>query len=167
VDISVINIGPGDGAYVTIPDGAAVVIDLGTPLVVTGNPDSAYDLVYYEHQDGATTNILMDWVEIDLFNSNDGKWYPIFYWGNFVPDLNSTISAYTENDNEPIPMSVLYQSGGSPQTGILLDVDAVGSPFTPLPAGNYQLMRIYAPPGGAGEGCDVDAIQILSPKIGY
>jgi hypothetical protein len=159
-DYPLINVGPGDGLYETIPDGGEFVIDLGTPITVSGSPDRAYDLVYYERQYDATT-ILMDWVVLDLFNSTNGTWYNVFYWGNGIPDLNSNVSAFPENDNEPIPLSALYQHAGSPQTGILIDVDALG-----LPAGDYQMLRIYVPNAG-GDGVSIDAVEVLSPKVPY
>jgi hypothetical protein len=165
VDVTNIEVGPGDGDYVTMPDGSTVVINLGTLITVTGSPDNAYDLAYYEHlYDLDTSLILMDCLMIDLLNTGDSQWYNVLTWCDGSPDSNTNIAAYfPESDNQPIPITALYQSGGSPQTGILIDVDAAPG----IATGDYQFLRIYAMPTAGGDGCDVDSFEVLSPKVPY
>lgn len=96
----------------------------------------------------------MDSVIVQIANDPGGPWFTIFNWGNGSPDTNTNVSSYPENDNEPIPLSALYN--GPPQTGITIDVDGAG-----VPAGTYQYLVIIAPSTAANDGADVDSIEIL------
>jgi hypothetical protein len=112
----------------------------------------------------------MDWVILQI-STDQVNWYTIFYWGDYIPDTNSNVSGYTENDNAVIPLSVLY--GTLPlKTGIAIDVDgapgvAVPAPLDattipgPVPPGSYRYLRIYAPPGGDGDGTGMDSMDVL------
>jgi uncharacterized repeat protein (TIGR02543 family) len=163
------DIGQPDGNYLQIDDGGIVFIDLGATIEVIGPSESNYDLVCYDFgyfSDG----IAMDWSILQI--STDGaNWYTIFYWGDGIPDNHSNVGGYPENDNEYIPFSALY--GTLPlKTGIAIDVDnapgvAVPAPLDattipgPVPPGFYRYLRIFAPPGGDGDGTGVDSIEIL------
>ncbi len=89
----------------------------------------------------------MDLVTIEI-SSDDSTWYTVFAFGGGITS-NSSIGAYAQADNTPIPLSGLI--GG---TGVGIDIDALG-----VPAGAYQYLRIRSP-ADSGDGCDVDAIQI-------
>jgi hypothetical protein len=149
-----------DGIPTTIsPSGTSITLAFSTPLTVgVGNY-----LVYYEM--GVGSGMLMDHVRIEI---GDGYyWYPIFNWGGGGADTNSNLNTAviggSESDNRDfsfIPASdVLYpfNSGivGNPATGVTIQVDGV------VPNGTYPYIRITASSGDSGDGCDVDAIQIL------
>ncbi len=119
--------------------------------------DPDYDLVYYENNSGG--GILLDWVIVDVCaDSSCTSAFTVFYWGNATADTNTNIGVAgygpPEADNQPIPYANLW---GSPpdQTGIAIDVDMAA------PAGTYQWVRIYAPPGGANDPAEVDAVEVL------
>jgi hypothetical protein len=152
-----INIGPGDGAYITLPDGTTLDINLPIPIIVSGAPEPAYDLVYYEHPFDAI-DIHMDWIIIQISETGaSGTWYTVFNWGDYVADNNTNVAGFTpEDDNLPIPMASLYGIPPAPKTGIAIDVDSLG-----IPAGTYGWLRLFVPVGGAGDGADVDAIEVL------
>lgn len=159
------NLGPPNNIPARIGCGAEMIIDLGsTPVVPSG--DNNPDFVYYEIRATSPTptppaspdQIYMDWIIIDVGPSSSGPWYQVFYWGDANPDMNTNIgqAGYVppENDNQLIPMTVLY--GTLPlKTGITIDIDAIGL------AGSYQYIRIYSPNGGANDGPEVDAIEVL------
>jgi uncharacterized repeat protein (TIGR01451 family) len=149
-----------DGISTTIsPPGTSITLAFSTPLTV----GVGKYLVYYEMQVG--TGMLMDQVQIEI--SDGYYWYPIFHWGAGGADANSNLNVLviggSENDNRDfsfIPASdVLYPFGtgtvGNPATGITIQVDGI------VPNGTYPYIRITAPSGDSGDGCDVDAIQIL------
>ena len=106
-----------------------------------------WDLVYYEHAAGS--GILMDFVTLQA--SEDGSsWITIFAYGGGAYG-NSSLAGCPEVDNIDIPATCGSLIGG---TGVGIDVDAV------LPSGGYFYLRILSPSGGAGDGSDVDAIEI-------
>ncbi|MEZ0395424.1 MAG: hypothetical protein ABWK53_03195 [Anaerolineales bacterium] len=143
-----IEIGPGDYDWTTIPDGGSLVLGLTTPIRPHG--DSGWDLVYYERAAGS--GILMDFVTIEI--SVDGtSWIAVFsYGGNLYG--NSLIAPCPQADNTDIPAACsppVTLIGG---TGVGIDVDAI------VASGLYYYIRITSPGGGAGDGCDVDAVEI-------
>jgi hypothetical protein len=151
-----INIGVPDGGVSTINDGYSWTSWLPTPI--TSHGDTGWDFVYYEL--GAGIGINMDFVRIDL--SPDGStWYTVFYYGGGQYH-NSNIDAYVdangETDNLPIPAATLITTNGH-STGVGIDIYALVSALL-IPDVPYNYIRITAPVGGSGDGCDVDAIQI-------
>ncbi len=139
-----INIGLPDGQYNTIPDGGSVTFYLSTPI--TGHGDDGWDFVYYERENPAGY-ISMDFVRIEI--SEDGStWYTALYYGGGQYS-NSNIAGYSEADNQQIPTGALINT-----TGVGIDIYQLGL------NGTYSYIRIVSPVGGAGDGCDVDAIQI-------
>jgi uncharacterized repeat protein (TIGR01451 family) len=150
-----------NGSITNLPSGSSVTLAFSTPLTVgTGS-----SLVYYEMGVSGTSGIQMDRVVIEI--SDGYNWYPIFNWGGGGADTNSNLNVAviggSESDNRDftfIPASdVLYPLGtgtlGNPATGVTIQVDNV------VPDGTYPYIRITAPSGDSGDGCDVDAIQIL------
>jgi hypothetical protein len=150
-----------NGSITSLPSGTSVTLAFSTPLTVgTGS-----SLVYYEMGLAGTSGIQMDRVIIEI--SDGYNWYTIFNWGGGGADTNSNLNVAviggSENDNRDfsfIPASdVLYPFGtgavGNPATGITIQVDGI------VPNGSYPYIRITAPSGDSGDGCDVDAIQIL------
>ena len=163
---------PPDGTIYALSDGYAIVIDLGlaNAIIVTGNPETNYDLVYYERLITSPDHIDLDWIQIDISISPSGPAYTVFHWGDGVRDTNTNVDTAdigvpaAEADNQSIPTSYLY--GTSPQTGILIDVD--GAP-TPPPPGAYQFVIFSAPAGAgsAGDGTDIDSVQTVNiPQTG-
>ncbi|PWH13893.1 MAG: hypothetical protein DDG60_09280 [Anaerolineae bacterium] len=146
-----VEIGPGDNDWGWIADGGVLIIDMGTFLISTSG-NATPDMVFYERLNGP--GIYMDCLVIQLGNSAGGPWYQVFYWCDGTPDTNTNIAAYPENDNEFIPDTVLYHPAPPPQNGVTIDID----PFV-LP-GTYRYVRLYAPPGGASDGAEVDAIGL-------
>ena len=147
-----------DGRLAAVACGTAFIVDLGaSPIVITGSMDPDYDLVYYERDTGG--GIMLDWVIVDVCaDASCSTAYTVFYWGNATPDTNTNIGVLgygpPEPDNQPIPSADLW--GSAPyQTGIAIDVDMAA------PAGTYQWVRIYAPPGGSNDPSEVDAIEVL------
>jgi hypothetical protein len=86
--------------------------------------------------------------------------YTVFNWGDGAIDGNTSVGAagYTpgEPDNDGIPEAVLY---GTPplRVGIEIDVDPVAPP------GVYPYVRLTSPSGGASDGSEIDALQVLPP----
>jgi hypothetical protein len=147
-----------DGELAAVACGTVIIIDLqSNPIVISGSMDPDYDLVYYER--GVGGGIMLDWVMIDVCtDASCATAYTVFYWGNGVADANTSIGALgygpPEADNQPIPSADLW--GSAPyQTGIAIDVDLAA------PAGAYQWIRIYAPPGGSNDPSEVDAVEVL------
>jgi uncharacterized repeat protein (TIGR01451 family) len=149
-----------DGNATTIsPSGTSITLAFSTPLTA----GAGHYLVYYEM--GVGTGMLMDQVQIEI--SDGYNWYPIFNWGGGGADANSNLNVAaiggSENDNRDfssIPTSdILYPFGtgaaGNPATGVTIQVDGI------VPDNTYPYIRITAPSGDSGDGCDVDAIQIL------
>lgn len=144
-----IEIGPGDYDWSTIPDGGSLVLGLAIPIRPHG--DSGWDLVYYERAAGS--GILMDYVTLEIsVDGSPGSWITLFaYGGNLYS--NSLIAPCPQADNADIPAACpsVTLIGG---TGVGIDVDAIVS------SGAYYYIRITSPGGGAGDGCDVDAIEV-------
>jgi len=144
-----INFGPPDRFYNTIPDGAYATFYLGTPITSHGNDDA--DFVYYELAAGI--GILLDHVVIYI-STNGTDWHTVFYWGDGAPDTNSnvdiTVIGGGENDNRDISAGLLINN-----TGVWIDIHDLGL------TDSYRYIRIYAPPSGAPDGCDVDAIEVV------
>jgi hypothetical protein len=156
------NIGPADGEFASIGCGQTIIVHLGAKSIAV-NPstsDAAYDMVYYERENPAGSDqIMLDWVIVEIATSSSGPWYPVFNWYDNVVDTNTNVgqSMYGsgEQDNKPIPFSVLY--GSLPyRTGIAIDVDALAPP-----TGLYSWVRISSPLGGDNDPAEVDAIEIL------
>jgi hypothetical protein len=132
-----------------------VDLGLGGEIDTTTTDPSIPDLVYYERE-GMPGDVAMDWVIVDV--STDGStWIPVFNWGDFVPDTNTNVAGFTENDNEPIPMAVLYGPPPPLQTGVTIDIDPIAPP------GLYRWIRIRSPLGGDNDFAEVDAIQPFFP----
>jgi hypothetical protein len=114
-------------------------------------------MVYYERENPAgSSEIMLDWVIVEIGTSPSGPWYPVFNWYDNVRDNNTNVGqssyGFGEDDNESIPFSVL-----SPyQTGIAIDIDAI----TP-PSGTYTWVRIRSPLGGDNDPAEVDSIEVL------
>jgi hypothetical protein len=158
-----LNIGSGDGDCYNLWDGHTIDLSPGT-FTADGNPDPTdYELVYYEKpSDNPYTVIAMDWVVISVHVVETNTWYPIFNWGSRVAGQNSGIDGYIPPgaDNQLIPASALY---GSPpnNTGVQIDVDSPLASAGVSGSVTIDQIRITAPPGGAGDGCDIDAVQII------
>jgi hypothetical protein len=157
------NVGPPDGLTFTIACGTEIVVDLnGTPVRTSGTNN--YDLVYYElgqsNPPTITSFIYMDWLVVQIGQTDTGPWYTVFYWGDNIVDTNSNIASYvtgTEDNNLVIPTSNLY--GTAPyNTGITIDIDARA------PAGTYQYVRLFAP-GGPDPSPPLDAPNIDAVEV--
>ncbi len=149
----------------SILDGTYVVVNLA--VTVSSTPDKNYDLVFYEFNNGGTVNL--DWIIIGISNSATGSsYYEVFNWGDGKADTNSNVGdvAGSENDDQAVPLTELYDpdgsSGPAPQTGILIDVDT--APSNPQP-GVYNYVVIISPSGGTGGSAQVDAIQTVEEPI--
>jgi len=155
-----LNIGLPDGTWNNLGSGGSLTMVISPAIVADG--DGAYDFVYYERiapppavPPVTDPRVDMDWVQIQI--SSDGStWYTVFYWGNGSSDGNTNVAlpagpwCATETDNCGIPLTSLYNS-----TGVAINIDGL------VPAGSYPWIRITAPGGDDGDGCDIDAIQIL------
>jgi hypothetical protein len=143
------NIGTGKDSVTTIlPSGSSITLALASPLIVGGH--AGYDLIYYEMSAGS--GILMDRV---LLQVSDGyNWYTILNWGGGGADVNTNIDINviggSEDDNRDISAGSLHNV-----TGVAINADGV------VPNNTYNYIRIYSPTGDSGDGCDVDAIEIL------
>ncbi len=147
-----VNIGPGDGSWEPIGNDTPLIIDMGALLISTSG-DGQYDMVYYERYNGP--GIYLDCVILELGNSVAGPWYQVFYWCNGMPDANTNVAGYTENDSEWIPEAALYHPSPPPQNGVTIDID----PF--VPPGTYRYVRITSPGGQDTDGgADFDAIGL-------
>ncbi|HEU0294690.1 MAG TPA: hypothetical protein VFR47_18260 [Anaerolineales bacterium] len=137
-----------DGSTEPIAAGTYVILQLGTPLVVSSPDIDGYDLVYYPDP-----TLQMDAVILQI---GDGRnWHTILNWGDGFPDGNTDINPAdcpSESDNcviTPPPTN-------SP--GISIQVDGV------VPNGNYPYIRIISPPNPpdtSNDGIVVDAITVL------
>jgi hypothetical protein len=152
-----VNLGSGDGGCYTLPTGNT--LDLTVAFTVDGNTADD-EIIYYEKPaDVPYTVVYMDMVIIYVHVVENNTWYPVFYWGGNIPGEKSSLDGYSpESDNQTILRGAFY---GSPiQTGVRIDVDspliAAGVTF---PA-TIDSIRIEAPSGDSGDGCDVDAVEI-------
>jgi hypothetical protein len=150
------DVGGPDCQIYELNGGNSIIVDLGSPALVTGH--AGFDLVYYESQSGG--GILMDWVII--FVCEDAACateYEVFNWGDGGPDSNTNVggAGYSapEDDNEAIPAAALW-TGGSLQTGIAIDID----PLVPAPR-TFQYIRIFAPSGGDFDPAQIDGVEVL------
>ena len=152
------EVGTPDGNVFSIPLGGTVTFLMGQPIIANG--DGAPDFVFYEAP--LAPGIHLDQIVIEI--SSDGStWYPVFYWGDNIPDTNSD-AVFTdiadcptsEDDNCQIPEDDLYPYPG---WGIAIDVD--NSPLGGVPLGNYPWIRFSEPDLGGTDGAHVDAIEIL------
>lgn len=158
------NVGPGDDNIGVVLENTYIIIQLS---IEVGVPDGNYDLVFYEYNNGGT--VYLDQIIIGITNDpTGGSFYQVFYWGDGDPDNNSNVgdvadSTDSENDNQPINVSELYDPDGAgplPPTGILIDVDtAISLP----PIGLYQYIVIIAPP--ASDEAQIDAIATVEVPI--
>jgi hypothetical protein len=114
---------------------------LGTPTVIGS-------LVYYEREyPPGSSEIMMDWVIVQLSPDNITYGPAVFYWGDSDPSNNGSILPThfpPENYNEVIPFSELYLS-----TGVVINV-----------GGTYRYVLISVP-SPCYEPAEVDAIQVL------
>jgi hypothetical protein len=132
---------------------------VGAPRITS---HAGYDLVDYEQASADCSGICLDWVQIDVCESQPCTWVTVFNWGDGSPDANTNVASYGadgEDDNEAIPATALHCDSGY-CTGIEIDVDAFG----PVPPGGYRYVRIWSPINWPNnDGAEVDAIQIVSP----
>ena len=140
-----VNIGPPDGVFLSIPCGSGVVVDLGAPTAIGS-------LVYYEREyPPGSSQIMMDWVIVQLSPDNITYGPAVFYWGDSDPSNNGSIPLThfpPENYNEVIPFSELYPGAGL-STGVVINV-----------GGTYRYVLISVP-SPCYEPAEVDAIQVL------
>jgi hypothetical protein len=167
------NIGQPDGVFARVACADAIIISLPTPITATGAIDTDYELVFYEALGDPTPltgTIYLDLVRISIGNNpastDENDWYDVFEWGDGVDDTNTNLMrsspVYTDagitSDNAVIQSPPLV--GPSPYfSGIEIDVD--NSPMEGVPPGNYRYVRIYSPNLGAGDGPEVDSIEVL------
>ncbi len=164
-----VNTDVPDGNWDTVPAGNYFVIP--GSIVVNVTPDGNYDLAYYETLFGSA-NIQMDWVIIGISHLSDGsQYYEVFNWGHGGPDMNTNVgdvaaSTGTENDNQIIPTTELYDpdgAGSAPQTGILIDVDTASS--NP-PPGTYEYIVVINPPDNPPpDNTQLDAVVVTEVPI--
>jgi hypothetical protein len=156
----VIDIGPPDCRWTVVSTTIFTDIIATGGILITGDSNPDYDLVYYEREadPGSTGVIDMDRVTVEI-SADNITWYTVFWWGDGVLDTNTNIgqAGYggAELNNTPIPMSEppLYRSSTGPITGIAIDVD--NSPVPP-PPGLYRFVSI------TGDlQADVDSIEVL------
>jgi hypothetical protein len=129
---------------------------LNTSITVPGV--AGPDLIYYERPNGG--NIRMDWVVLQIGDGHN--WHTILDWGNQYgggADINTNINVNviggTEDDDRVISQSNLYPYPG---TGVEIELDGV------VPPGTYTYIRIIVPSlDPSGNGCGIDAIEVLSP----
>lgn len=164
------DIGPPDGIFAELPCGGLLILDLvamGYPPIDTTSQDPDYDVVYYERENtGNPGYIAFDWVTMQVGpgpsgSCNTSSWYTALDWGDGNPANNGHLGAgYPENDNQAIPLGVLY--GTLPyKTGIAIDLDAL------VPADVYPCIRIISPINWPNnDGAEVDAIEILGSPLG-
>jgi hypothetical protein len=136
-------------------------------VVVSDTPDNNYDLAYYEFINGQY--VYMDWIIIGITNdANGGSYYEVFNWGNNTPDDNSNVGDVAvveggEVDDQQVDPAELYDPDGTggpaPQSGILIDVDNVGS--NP-PPGTYNYIVIISPDGDSNPNNNNNPAQIDS-----
>jgi hypothetical protein len=151
-----LNIGGPDGIFASIDCGGAIIVDLGAAAIDTTTTDpSIPDFVYYERE-GNPGEVAMDWVIVDV-STDSSTWITVFNWGDFLSDTNTNVAGLTENDNEPIPMALLYGPPPPLQTGVTIDIDPIAPP------GIYRWIRIRSPLGGSNDFAEVDAIQPTFP----
>ncbi|MBN1303863.1 MAG: DUF11 domain-containing protein [Anaerolineales bacterium] len=141
----------------TVPTGGSITLTLGTSITVTGADLGNPDLVYYELPSGP--GIAMDEVVLEI--SDGYNWYTILNWGDGNADAYTNIAiplavppnATTcsgEPDNCNIDATLLYNSNG-----VAIDLDYL------VPPGTYYYVRVNAPSGDSGDGCDVDALYVI------
>lgn len=167
-----------NGIFVNVGCGTAIIVDLGSTVIDTTTPDSAYDLVYYERGQPTppmtSTFIFMDWIVVQIGPTASGPWYSVFYWGDYIADTNSNANTddpnfialgLIEDNNVTISTTFLYSSTNPLYpTGIAIDVDnpnpLLQSP--PPPPGIYQFVRLYNPPNAIlNDSPEIDAIEVL------
>jgi uncharacterized repeat protein (TIGR01451 family) len=125
--------------------GDTITFASSSPITRVAGPD----LIYYERPTHPAS-IEMDFVKIEV--SDGYNWYTIFDWGGGVV-ANTNISGFPENDNQIIPFTSLYPSGG---TGITIDIDSL-----PITApGPFSYIRVTASmePAAPYDGIAIDAI---------
>jgi hypothetical protein len=162
-----IAVGRPDCFWTDLNPGTVVTVALGTtPITVTGVPEPAFDLVYYERESPPPPLgvIALDMVQVEV-STDTVTWYEVFYWGNAITDTNTNIgqAGYgppEENNDEFIPMSVppLYGPPAGLITGIAIDVDS--PPAGQIPAGTYRYVRLTATTP-ASQNTEVDSLEVL------
>lgn len=164
-----VNVGAPNGSVSSPASGTYFVINLGgTPVIVNGPSDTAYDLVYYEWLNPSPT-INLDSVIVGISTDPNGaSFYVVFNWGDNIVDTNTNINmgnlpatpagcTDVECDNQTINTSNLTPTPPSPG-GILIDVDNASSA---PPTGSYQYLVIQAPVGDDDGGLDIDSVQVI------
>jgi hypothetical protein len=145
--------GAPNGTVAEIPCGGYIEVDLGSQRITSHPGPGNYDFVYYELPGCA--GICLDWVQIDVCESQPCTWITVFNWGDGIPDGNSNIASYAtggEDDNESISAVDLLNNAG-----IAIDVDPFG-----VPAGGYGYMRIWSPINWPNnDGAQVDSIEVI------
>lgn len=149
-----VEIGPGDGSwYYFDPADSAITLAI-PPITRDNNPD--YDLVYYELANNS--GIFMDHVIVRI--GDGSNWYTIMNWGDGISDTNTSIAIPldtllnpTDCSGEPdnCEISSAFLRNG---TGVQIDISNV-------PDGVYSYLLIQSLATGAGDGADLDAIEIL------
>lgn len=148
---------PRDNQWLTVDCGHSLIVDLGsTPITTTG--DSNYDFRYFEILHNGPTNIAMDWVVVQVAESQNGPWYTVLHWGDGIPDDNNDLRYYWKNtdpheeDNMDIGDDSATYGVNIPRNGIGIDIDAKA------PSGTYRYIRIFSPRSGSTNPADIDAI---------
>jgi hypothetical protein len=146
------NIGPPNGSVAEIQCDSYIDVDLGSQRITS---HAGFDFVFYES--AGCSGICLDWVQVDVCESQPCTWIPVFNWGDGLPDTNTNVAGYAaggEVDNESILASDLQNN-----TGITIDVDPFG-----MPAGGYRYLRIWSPINWPdNDGAQVDSIENVSP----
>jgi hypothetical protein len=148
-----INTGTPDATYANILCDSAVILDIGMPTQIG-------TLIFYEFRNevGCLDGICLDFVIIDLSNTNDPWPTPwprrIFYWGDTLGTNNGSIppSYYPpEISNIAIPPADLFNGWG-----IQIHVDGV-----------YRYIRVAAPSSadGCSDPAQIDSIDIWAATM--
>ncbi|HET9913077.1 MAG TPA: hypothetical protein VFQ13_14375 [Anaerolineales bacterium] len=145
---------PGANCTEELAAGSTRILNTSITVPGVGGPD----LIYYERPNGG--NIRMDWVVLQIGDGHN--WYTILDWGNQYgggADINTNINVNViggiEDDDRVISQNNLYPYPG---TGVEIELDGF------VPPGTYTYIRIIVPWNDpSGNGCGIDAIEVLSP----
>jgi hypothetical protein len=145
-----------DGGYTSLDTTDVITIDFGAGEGITDG--SGYDMVFYEREFFGG-EVFLDFITIEL-SDDRVTWHTVFNWDGVPGGVAGTnIDGYAtdpggEEDNESIPPDNLYPGGLATNTGIAIDIGAMGL------SGPYRWVRISNPGGGA-DSSEVDAILRL------
>jgi|HigsolmetaAR202D_1030399.scaffolds.fasta_scaffold16096_2 hypothetical protein len=150
-----------DGNAITVDCNSVLLIDASSQPIVSSNQH--YDFAYGEGLVGGNPpRISLDWLVIQVAESESGPWHTVFYWGDDQPDHNTVYVAtqpYSSIYSYKSMAQIMAARGGIEEDDLTLEPGLIYINIDErAPSGTYSYLRVLSPKSGLIDPADVDMI---------